>query len=67
MKTSFYIQAKAQHTANELNRIADENPNESYRTIWDIFCYQNDVDESSEGVEAYVFDNWVKYKKSLVD
>ena len=66
MKTSFFTKAKAQHTANELNRIADEYPQDNYRTIWEIFCHQNEVDYSSEGIEAYVFDNWVKYKKSLV-
>jgi hypothetical protein len=30
----------------------------SKRTIWEIFCYQNDIDEDSQGEEAKAFDLW---------
>jgi L-rhamnose isomerase len=47
-----------QEIIDELNRVSSENKGENYRTIWEIFCYQNDVDESSEGLEAITFDEW---------
>ena len=30
----------------------------SKRTIWEIFCYQNNIDEDSQGEEAKAFDVW---------
>lgn len=30
----------------------------SKKTIWEIFCYQNNIDEDSNGREAKVFDSW---------
>ena len=66
MTTSLYTKSKAQWVADQLNFILAENPNESYKTIWEIFCYQSGTDEDSQGIEAYVFDNWVNYQKSLV-
>jgi hypothetical protein len=53
-----------QDIINELFRVAREN-NENFpwstvskRTVWEIFCYQNNIDEKSEGKEAQVFDKW---------
>jgi len=52
------FRTKASQVVNDLNRILGENPNEKLRTIWEIYCYQNNVDESIEGVESIVFDGW---------
>ena len=30
----------------------------SKKTIWEIFCYQNNIDEDSNDQEAKVFDKW---------
>ena len=56
---------KATEIVAELNRVFDEYPEENFRTIWDIYCYQNGVDEKSEGIEAVVFDGWVENIKLL--
>jgi hypothetical protein len=45
---------------NEFDRVSSENPTESKRTIWDIFCFQNNIDESSESFISETFDTWSK-------
>jgi hypothetical protein len=62
------FKVKASQVVCDLNRILGENPNEKFRTIWEIFCYQNGVDESNEGIESIVFDGWshnIKLMKEL--
>lgn len=52
---------------SELFRVTRENANEHFphshynvnkKTIWEIFCYQNNIDEDSNGHEAEIFDTW---------
>jgi len=60
-------------TFNLFDQVLNDNAGESYRTIWEIYCYQQDLNEDSQGREAKLFDMWVDYKTfgnikiSLVD
>ena len=60
-------------TFNLFDEVLNDNAGESYRTIWEIYCYQQDLNEDSQGRESKLFDMWVDYKtfgnikKSLVD
>jgi hypothetical protein len=49
--------------------ISESYPEDSHRTIWEIFCHQNDVDYDcdDDDFEAVVFDEWVDKKENLVE
>ncbi len=56
-----------QEIINDLFRVVRENDTEHFptyrttlsrKTIWEIFCHQNSIDEESNGLEAQVFDSW---------
>ena len=55
------------------DQVLADNPGEGYRTIWEIYCWQQDLNEDSQGREAKLFDMWIdqrtfgNIKKSLVD
>jgi|694.fasta_scaffold64990_2 hypothetical protein len=56
-----------QDIITDLFRVVRENDTEHFptyrttlsrKTIWEIFCHQNNIDEESNGLEAQVFDSW---------
>ncbi len=56
-----------QDIISDLFRVARETGNEHFphshfnvnkRTVWEVFCYQNNIDEDTDGQEAQIFDLW---------
>jgi hypothetical protein len=41
----------------EFQRVADETGETKLNRIWEIFCYQNDIDEDDEEI-GEIFDEW---------
>jgi hypothetical protein len=55
----------AENIREEFDRLTKKYKGEKYRTIWEIYCHQNDVDYNDDyTLEAITFDAWVLEKKS---
>jgi hypothetical protein len=73
LKNKIIMKANDLKTFNLFDQVLNDNAGESYRTIWEIYCWQQDLNEDSQGREAKLFDMWIDYKtfgnikKSLVD
>ncbi len=49
---------------NNLDIISDEYPEDSFRTIWEIYCFQYSIDyDDDDTIHAKTFDIWVEQKK----
>jgi len=55
----------AENITQEFERLMKKYKGERLRTIWDIYCHQNDVDYSDDNtIHAITFDAWALTKKS---
>ena len=59
------MKTAAENIREEFERLTKKYKGEKYRTIWEIYCYQNEVDYNDDyTLDAITFDAWVLEKKS---
>ncbi len=67
--TDLYNRVLSRSTKEDLFGIFDSisrsHPEDSFRSIWEIYCHKFDVDYDTEDFDAKMFDEWVDQKDFL--